>query len=392
MSPPKGGSKGWLLDPHVVQLNHGSFGATPRPVLDEQDRWRRLMEANPTGFVLETLEPALDEARARLSALVGADPADLVFITNATAGVNAVVRSLPFEPGDELLTINHVYNACRNALEYAAKRSGANVVIADVPFPIESPDVVVGSLLAAVTEQTRFVLIDHVTSPTGLVLPIDDIVTALESRGVTVMVDGAHGPGMVPLDLDRLGASYYSGNCHKWLCSPKGSAFLWARSGLGDSLVPPVISHGWNDPRTDRPRFHVLFDYMGADDPTPHLAVPAAIDFLSSLYPGGLAGTMDHNRSLALAARDLLCEFIGIEPPAPDSMIGSLAAVPIPPSTEEMSGQVDPLGRRLLHDYGIQVPVFPWPQWPRRCLRISAAPYNDLDQYQTLIEALKAEL
>jgi isopenicillin-N epimerase len=392
MSAPTGGLKGWLLDPQVVQLNHGSFGATPRPVLEEQDRWRRLMEANPTGFVLEVLEPALDQARARLCALIGADPADLVFITNATMGVNAVVRSLPFEPGDELLTINHVYNACRNALEYAATRSGANVVIADVPFPIQSPDVVIDALLAAVTERTRFVLIDHVTSPTGVVLPIEDIVTPLETRGVTVMVDGAHGPGMVPLDLNRLGASYYAGNCHKWMCSPKGSAFLWARSGRGDSLVPPVISHGWNDPRTDRPRFHLLFDYMGADDPTPHLAVPAAIDFLSSLYPGGLAGTMEHNRSLALAARNLLCEFLGTEHPAPDSMIGSLAAVPIPDSKEEMSGQVDPLGRRLLHDHRIQVPVFPWPRWPQRLLRISAAPYNDLDQYRALIEALEVEL
>jgi isopenicillin-N epimerase len=392
MSAPTGGLKGWLLDPQVVQLNHGSFGATPSPVLEEQDRWRRLMEANPTGFVLEVLEPALDQARARLCALIGADPADLVFITNATMGVNAVVRSLPFEPGDELLTINHVYNACRNALEYAATRSGANVVIADVPFPIQSPDVVIDALLAAVTERTRFVLIDHVTSPTGVVLPIEDIVTPLETRGVTVMVDGAHGPGMVPLDLNRLGASYYAGNCHKWMCSPKGSAFLWARSGRGDSLVPPVISHGWNDPRTDRPRFHLLFDYMGADDPTPHLAVPAAIDFLSSLYPGGLAGTMEHNRSLALAARNLLCEFLGTEHPAPDSMIGSLAAVPIPDSKEEMSDQVDPLGRRLLHDHRIQVPVFPWPRWPQRLLRISAAPYNDLDQYRALIEALEVEL
>ena len=152
------------------------------------------------------------------------------------------------------------------------------------------------------------------------------------------MVDGAHGPGMVPLDLDRLGASYYTGNCHKWMCSPKGSGFLWARAGLGERLVPPVISHGWNDPRTDRPRFHVLFDYMGADDPSPHLAVPASIDFLSSLHPGGLHGTMDSNRSMALAARDLLCEFLGVEPPAPDSMIGSLAAVPLPDSKEERSG------------------------------------------------------
>ena len=391
MSAPKGGSQGWLLDPHVIQLNHGSFGATPRPVLEEQDRWRRLMEANPTGFVVDTFEPALDEARNKLCTLVGADPADLVFITNATMGVNAVVRSLRFEPGDELLTINHVYNACRNALEYAAARSGATVVVADVPFPLGSPDLVVDALLAAVTGRTRFVLIDHVTSPTGLVLPIERIITPLEARGVTVMVDGAHGPGMVPVDLERLGASYYTGNCHKWLSSPMGSGFLWARSGLGERLIPPVISHGWNDPRTDRPRFHLLFDYMGADDPSPHLAVPAAIDFLSSLYPNGLAGTMDHNRSLALAARDLLSEFLGIDHPAPDSMIGSLAAVPLPDSKEEM-GRFDPLGLRLLDKYRIQVPVFPWPRWPQHCVRISAAPYNDLDQYEALVAALRAEL
>jgi isopenicillin-N epimerase len=392
MSAPKGGTNSWLLDPRIVQLNHGSFGATPRPVLDEQDRWRRLMESNPTGFILNTFEPALDEARARLCALLGAHPADLVFVTNATMGVNAVVRSLALEPGDELLTINHVYNACRNALDYAATRSGARVVIADFPFPLDSPDVVADAVLSSVTDRTRFVLIDHVTSPTGLVLPLVDIVAPLEAQGVTVMVDGAHAPGMVPIDLNGLGASYYAGNCHKWLCSPKGSAFLWARAGLGETLVPPVISHGWNDQRTDRPRFHLLFDYMGADDPSAHLAVPAAIDFLSSLYPGGLAGTMDHNRSLALAARDLLCEFLGVARPAPDSMIGSLAAVPLPDSKEEMSGQFDPLGRRLLDQYGIQVPVFPWPGWPQHCVRISAAPYNDLDQFQALIAALEAEL
>jgi len=344
---PDGGGNKWLLDPDVIQLNHGSFGATPLPVLEEQDRWRRLMEANPTGFVIEMLEPALDQARARLCDLIGADPADLVFVINATMGVNAVVRSLAFEAGDELLTINHAYNACRNALDYAAAKSGATVVVADIPFPLDSPQQVVDRLLSAVTNRTRFVLIDHVTSPTGLLLPIEDLIGPLEARGITVMVDGAHGPGMVPLDLNRLGASYYTGNCHKWLCSPKGSGFLWARAGLGEKLVPPVISHGWNDPRTDRPRFHVLFDYVGADDPSPHLAVPAAIDFLSSLYPGGLAGTMEHNRNLALEARDLLCESLGIASPAPDSMIGALAAIPLPASTESMSGPFDPLGRRL---------------------------------------------
>ena len=392
MSAPKPGSKDWLLDPEVIQLNHGSFGATPRPVLDEQDRWRRLQEANPTGFFLNTLEPALDEARARLCSVVGADPADLVFVINATMGVNTVARSLQFEPGDELLTINHVYNACRNALDHAAARSGARLVIADVPFPIDSPDQVVDRVLAAVTARTRFVLIDHVTSPTGLVLPIEDIVHPLEAQGIAVMIDGAHGPGMAPIDLNRLGASYYTGNNHKWLCSPKGSGFLWARAGLGEKLVPPVISHGWNDPRTDRPRFHVLFDYMGADDPSPHLAVPAGIDYLSSLHLGGLQATMDDNRNLALAARDLLCESLDVDPPAPDSMIGSLASVLLPDSTEEATGILDPLSPRLFEKYRIQVPVFSWPQWPQRNVRISAAPYNNLDQYRALIAALQAEL
>jgi isopenicillin-N epimerase len=392
MSAPPVDSSDWPLDPHIIQLNHGSFGATPRPVIEEQDRWRRLIEANPTGFFLEVLEPALDDARARLSALVGAETDDLVFVTNATMGVNTVVRSLSFEPGDELLTVDHVYNACRNVLEYAAANAQAKVVIAEVPFPLDSPARVVEAVLSAVTDRTRFVLIDHVTSPTGLVLPITDIVAPLESQGVTVMVDGAHGPGMVPVDLGRLGASYYTGNCHKWICSPKGSGFLWARPGLGEHLVPPVISHGWNDPRTDRPRFHMLFDYMGADDPTPHLAVPASIDFVSSLHPGGLHATMDSNRRLALAARDLLCDFLAVEPPAPDSMIGALAAVPLPDSKEEMSGHSDPLGLRLLNKYRIQAAVFPWPRWPRHNVRISAAPYNHFEQYDSLIDALKVEL
>ena len=392
MSSPPADTSSWLLDPDIVQLNHGSFGATPRPVLDEQDRWRRLVEANPTGFFLETLEPALDDARARLCTLVGAETDDLVFVTNATMGVNTVVRSLSFEPGDELLTINHVYNACRNALEYAAVKAQATVVIAEVPFPLDSPQRVVDSVLSAVTDRTRFVLIDHVTSPTGLVLPIADIVTPLESQGVTVMVDGAHGPGMVPVDLGRLGASYYTGNCHKWICGPKGSGFLWARPGLGERLVPPVISHGWNDPRTDRPRFHLLFDYLGADDPTPHLAVPASIDFLSSLHRGGLQAAMDSNRRVALAARDLLCDFLAVEPPAPDSMIGALAAVPLPDSKEEMSGHSDPLGLRLLNKHRIQAAVFPWPRWPQHNVRISAAPYNRLEQYDSLINALRIEL
>lgn len=383
----------WLLDPEIVQLNHGSFGATPKPVLEEQDRWRRRFEANPTGFIVDELEPAIDDARRRLAALLGAEPTDVVFITNATAGVNTVVRSFEFASGDQILTTDHVYNACRNVLNYAANQARAEVVVVQVPFPLTSPTEAVEPLLSAVTDRTRLALIDHVTSPTGLVLPIEQIIKPLERNGIRVLIDGAHGPGMVPIDLGRLGCSYYTGNCHKWLCSPKGSGFLWVRSDLADRLVPPVISHGWNDLRTDRPRLHLLFDYMGADDPTPHLAVPAAIDFISKLHPDGLHGLMERNRGLALEARSMLCDFLAIPSPAPDSMIGSLAAVPIPDSREDpILGIVDSLTRTMRIKHRIEVPVFLWPSWPQRKLRISAMAYNSTGQYQTLIEALRDEL
>jgi isopenicillin-N epimerase len=383
----------WLLDQEIIQLNHGSFGATPRPVLEEQDRWRRRFEANPTGFVIEEMEPALDEARRRLAGLIGSDPTDLVFVVNATMGVNTVVRSLHLEPGDQLLTTNHTYNACRNVLNFAVARAGAEVVVAAVPFPLDSPTQVVDAILGAATDRTRFALFDHITSSTGLVFPIEEVIPSLEQRGIRVMIDGAHGPGMVPIDLSRLGCSYYTGNCHKWLCSPKGSGFLWARPELATRLVPPVISHGWNDTRQDRPRFHLLFDYMGADDPSPHLAVPAAIDFLDSLDPEGLVGLMQRNRQLALEGRQMLCDFFGVPAPAPDSMIGSLATVPMPAASgEPVPGFLDPLGRTLLAKHRIQIPVFLWPAWPKRHIRISAMAYNSIDDVEELIEALKAEL
>lgn len=389
--PPVIGS--WLLDPDIVQLNHGSFGASPMPVLEAQDGWRRRLESNPTRFMVEDYEPAIDDARARLASLVGADPADLVFLSNATTGVNTVVRSLALEPGDELLTTDHAYNACRNVLDYAAARSGAEVVVAAIPFPLRSPGEAVQLVLEAVTARTRFALIDHITSTTGLVLPIDELVGPLEELGIEVMIDGAHGPGMVPIDLGLIGCSYYTGNNHKWLCSPKGSGFLWARPGMAGGLVPPVISHGWNDPRRSRPRFHLLFDYMGSDDPTAHLAVPAAIDFLSSLDHDGINGLMTRNRLLALEARNMLCDLLQIPPPAPDSMIGALASVPLPDSRGDPTLEmVDALGQILLDKHRIQVPVFLWPTWPRRHLRISAMSYNSIDHYERLVEALRAEL
>ncbi|MCA9001160.1 MAG: aminotransferase class V-fold PLP-dependent enzyme, partial [Planctomycetes bacterium] len=320
----------WTLDPTVHFLNHGSFGAVLAEVQEVQRDFRDRLEREPVDFILRQLPGLFDRARARVAEFLGADPEGLVFVSNATAGVNAVLRSLSFEEGDELLCTNHGYNACQNVLQYVADRAGAKVVVAQVPFPIESPEQVVDAIEAACTSRTRIALIDHVTSPTGLIFPIEAIVERLQSRGVDVLVDGAHGPGMVPLELDRLGAAYYVGNGHKWLCAPKTVGVLHVRADRRDRVVPAIISHGANSPRAGHTQLQTDFDWPGTIDFTPILCLPASIDALVGIMPGGWDGIYAHNKAMALRGRELMCEALGIDAPAPESMIGSLAAAPLP--------------------------------------------------------------
>ena len=320
----------WLLDPDVVFLNHGSFGACPQPVLDYQQAMRARLERQPVQFFVRDLEDLLDEARAALGAFLGAPAQDLAWVPNATTGVNAVLRSLALEPGDELLVIDHEYNACRNTLDFVAARAGARVVVVPLPFPIADPETAVAAILARVSDRTRLALIDHVTSQTGLVLPIARIVAALRDRGVETLVDGAHAPGMLPLDLSGLGAAWYTGNCHKWLCAPKGAGFLYVRPDLQSTVRPVTISHGANATRRDRSRFLLEFDWTGTGDPTAILAVPEALRFMGGLLAGGWPALREHNRTLVLEGRDMLCASLGIEPPCPDDMIGSLSSLPLP--------------------------------------------------------------
>ncbi len=385
----------WRLDPAIAFLNHGSFGACPSPVLEAQVRWRERLERQPVQFFARDLEGLLDAARGDLAAFLGCDAQDLVFVSNATAGVNAVLRSLDLREGDELLRTDHEYNACRNAMDHAARRAGARVAVASVPFPLSRADEVVDAVLASVTPRTRLAMIDHVTSPTGLVFPIEHIVEALAERGVDTLVDGAHAPGMVPFKIERVGAAYYTGNCHKWLCAPKGAGFLHVRRDRQKDLHPIAISHGLNSPRKDRPRFLLEFDWTGTDDYSAVLCVPEAIRFMGSLLPEGWPELMARNRALALEARKILCDALGIAPPCPDGMIGSLASMPItdgPAESPQSPFHWNHLQDRILARFGIEVPVLPWPAPPRRLVRISAQIYNDREQYVRLASALASGL
>jgi isopenicillin-N epimerase len=385
----------WALDPAVAFLNHGSFGACPRDVLQHQAALRAEMEAEPVRFLSRELDDRLDVARAALAAFLGADPDDLAFVTNATSGVNAVLRSRSFAAGDELLTTDHVYGACRNTLQFVGERTGARVISVTLPFPVASPDEIVAAILARVTPRTRLALLDHVTSPTALVLPIERLCAELAARGVDVLVDGAHAPGMVPLDLTTLGATYYSGNCHKWLCAPKGSAFLWVRRDHHDDVRPLTISHGATASRPGRSRFRLEFDWTGTSDPTAWLTVPAAIKSIGGMLPGGWPDVMARNRALALETRRQLCAVAGTTAPCPDAMIGSLAAVPLPdslPTTVIGWRQPDPIQARLFDAWGIEVPVITFPAAPKRLVRISAQLYNTREQFAHLAEALGKEL
>ncbi|MGZ8869151.1 MAG: aminotransferase class V-fold PLP-dependent enzyme, partial [Thermoanaerobaculia bacterium] len=202
----------WMLDPAITYLNHGSFGATPLAILAKQDEYRSQMEREPVRFFVRELESMLDSARRELGEFLGADPDGLAFVPNATAGVNAVVRSLDLDKNEELLVTNHEYNACRNVLDLAAETTGAKVVVVDIPFPIAGPDAIVDAIVARVTDRTRLFLIDHVTSQTAIIMPVERLIDEMNRRGIDTLVDGAHAPGMIPLDLRAIGAAYYTGN------------------------------------------------------------------------------------------------------------------------------------------------------------------------------------
>jgi isopenicillin-N epimerase len=386
----------FTLDPTVRFLNHGSFGACPRAVQESQRGFRDALEQEPVQFLVRQLEPLLDASRAALSDFVHADPEGLVFVPNATTGVATALAALDdLAPGDALLVTDHGYNACRNAIERTAARAGAVVHVARLPFPDVDEDAIVAAILGAVTPRTRYALLDHITSPTALVLPIARLVAALRERGIETIVDGAHAPGMLPLDVSAIDAAWYTGNCHKWIAAPKGAAFLVTRADRRARTLPLVTSHGANAPRTDRSRYLLEHDWSGTHDPSAVLAIPAALRTMGALLPGGFPALMDHNRALAREGRAILSDALGVREPLPHpALLGSMATLPLPKSAwdaapRDPNALLDPLQAALFDQHRIEVPIIPWPALGRRFVRVSGQLYNDVSDYHALADALR---
>jgi isopenicillin-N epimerase len=371
----------FLLEDGIAYLNHGSYGATPRVVLAAADTWRRRMEAQPARF-MRALPGELRKAATRLAAFMGARGEDLVFVDNATSGVNAILRALDLKPGDEMLTTTHVYGAVRKTMQYVAARTGAVVVEAAVPFPVSGEDEIVAAVTRHVTPKTRLLVLDHIASPTALVLPVARIVAAAKKQGIAVLIDGAHAPGMLALDIPALGADFYVGNCHKWLFAPKGCAFLWAAPAAQGTIHPLVISHGYGG------GYLAEFDWTGTRDASAWLAIGTALDFIETI---GFETLRERNHALMKAAATMLGETWRTQAGAPFALLGSMATIALPASGPFacLSPTIDSVVKingHLWEKYRIEVPAIAFAD--RLWVRISAQIYNDIADYRRLADAL----
>ncbi len=369
----------WLLDPGVTFLNHGCFGATPRRVLEAQTAWRERLESRPVELLDRGCRDLLVEPKRAVGAFIGALPDDFGFVTNATGGINAVLRSLRLEPGDEIVTTDHVYNAVQQTLRYLARMSGARTIRVAVPLPVPGPEHVTDTIAAALTDRTRLVLVDHIGSATGVVFPVKQIVDLCSSRGIDVLVDGAHGPGMLELDLAGLGAAYYTGNLHKWVCAPKGAAFLWVRPDRQSGIHPNTISHFLDEGLAEE------FQWQGTRDITAWLCAPDAIDFMGQF---GWDEVRRHNHELAVWAQGMLSDRwqVAASTPADGSMLGSMATLPLPGGLRERFADVAALQQHIYDHDHIEVPIIDWTD--RWWVRVSCQVYNERAQYERLGEAV----
>lgn len=374
----------FMLDPQVVFLNHGSFGACPRPVFEVYQNWQQELERQPVAFLSRRADGLLDEARARLATYLNAPTDHVLFVNNATSGINLVARSLKLQPGDEILGTDHEYGALEMTWDFVCERTGAQYISQPIPLPLTTPEAFIETFWQGVTPRTKVIYLSHITSPTALIFPIEEICRRARAAGILTIIDGAHAPSQIPLDMEAIGADFYSGNCHKWLCAPKGSAFLYARPEHHAWLEPLVISWGWQDnDQFSQPPFIRQNQYQGTSDPAAYLSVPAAIDFQQA-HDWNTVRARCHQ--LASQTRAEIAELTGLAPIAPDDprWFGQMAASPLPALDHRI------LKQRLYDEFCIEVPINFWNERPH--IRVSFQAYNTADDAQALLRALRTLL
>jgi isopenicillin-N epimerase len=370
----------YLLDPSVCFLNHGSFGSTPKELLETQQSLRMTMEREPVDFLIREYATRWEASIDAVSEFLGSDREGTVFVHNATTGVNAVISSLDFGPEDQILTTNHRYDAVRNTFEYAANRRGIEVVEARVPFPLEDPSAIVEAVSQAITPRTKLLVVDQISSPTALIFPVDALIAVARSHGIPVLVDGAHAPGQVEVNLREMAPDFWVGNLHKWMCAPKGAAVLYVGEPWRDQIHPTTISHGFGQ------GLHQEFGWTGTQDPTAWLCAEEAIALHRA--QGGAQFRAEHH-SLVQAGRRVIAQALGVDLPHPDDprMYGSMATIPLPCTADHVPALFD----AIRHQDGIEVPILVWDQRP--WVRISGfAGYNQAQQYERLADALRRRL
>lgn len=366
----------FLLDPEVVFLNHGSFGACPVPVFETYQNWQREMEHQPVEFLGRRFHDLMDTSRQKLADFVRVDAPNLIFVTNATTGINAVARSLDLQPGDEVLSTDHEYGAIDYTWQHICQKSGAHYIRQPIPLPLDDPGTVIECLWEGVTPRTKVIAVSQITSPTALIFPAAEICRRAREAGILSVIDGAHVPGQLPLDIAAIDPDFYTGNCHKWLCAPKGSAFLYVRPEHHDMFEPPVISWGWQPESTLVNRGQ----WQGTQDISAYLSVPAAIDFQAA-HSWPELRTDCHK--LAVQARKRIHALTGEPFLAPESMFAQMFAVPIP------TDDIFALKTRLYDRFRVEVPAILWNEQP--LLRISVQVYNTVADIDALLDALSAE-
>jgi isopenicillin-N epimerase len=372
----------WAIRGDTIYLNHGSFGPAPRAVLETRQAWQRRLDEQPMDFFVRQYEPAWLAARQSLARFVGASPGDMVFVENATSGMNVVANSVSLSAGDQVVLTDHAYGAVQRIWERACQRAGAERVTVDHPRPIQSQEQIVAAIAQAITDRTRLLVISHVTSPTALIMPVRAICEAAAARGVAVCVDGPHAPLHVDLDLSSLACDYYTASCHKWLCAPFGSGFLYVNQTCQNAIQPPTLSWGRLLPALPG-SWDEQFIWSGTRDPSAYLSVPAAIDFFAEL---GIERVRARIYDLATYARQRLLDALGTTPLAPPtaSWYGAMAHVPLPPDAAPS------LQQRLWDQDRIEVPIVAWHD--QHYVRVSCHLYNTRHHIDRLIDALRRHL